>query len=287
MTAATDTELVERTVDVGGIHTRYLEAGRGDRTVVLLHGSGPGVSARANWRLTMPALAERYRVLAPEMVGYGASRGPADIVYGVRTWVDHVTAFLDAVDVPRAAFVGNSMGGLVSLHIAIGRPDRVERMVLMGSPGIGMRPTEGLSAVRDYDPSPENMRTLLTTYFAHDPSIVDDDLVRARYEASVAGDAHEVYRSMFFDPRHSGNDLQLDADEVRTVRVPTLLVHGLHDKVVPVDVSWTMAGLLPDADLHVFGHCGHWTQIERADEFARLVGGFLSRGDHESEGAAR
>lgn len=275
------TELAEKFVDVGGIRTRYLEAGAGARTVVLLHGSGPGVSAWANWRLTMPVLARDHRVLAPEMVGYGASRGPADIRYGVATWLDHMIGFLDALDVPRASFVGNSMGGLITLHIAITQPQRIDRMVLMGAPGVGMRPTEGLAAVRNYEPSPENMRELLTTHFAYDPSIIGDDLVQARYRASIEGDAHEIYRTMFFDPRHSGNDLALEADAVRTITAPTLLVHGMHDKVIPVDVSWTMAGLIPDADLHVFARCGHWTQIERADEFSRLVAGFL--GDPATE----
>ncbi|WP_214368737.1 alpha/beta fold hydrolase [Pseudonocardia sp. H11422] len=268
-------ELTEEFVDAGGIRTRYLEAGSGDQTVVLLHGSGPGVSAWANWRLTIPALAERYRVLAPEMVGYGASRGPADIRYGVSTWVDHMLAFLDAVGVRRASFVGNSMGGLVGLHIAIREPQRMERLVLMGAPGIGMHPTAGLDAVRNYQPSPENMRELLTRWFAHDPSIITDDLVRARYEASAAGDTHEIYHAMFHDPRHAGNDLALTEDAVRGVTVPTLLIHGLDDKVVPVEVSWRMTGLLPDAQLHVFGRCGHWTQIERAPQFSRLVAEFL------------
>lgn len=284
MTAATAPELVEHVVDVGGIRTRYLEAGSGARTVVLLHGSGPGVSARANWRLTMPALARHHRVLAPEMVGYGASRGPADIRYGVSTWLDHVTGFLDVLDVPHASFVGNSMGGLICLHLAITQPRRVERMVLMGTPGVGMRPTAGLAAVRNYEPSMDNMRELLTTAFAHDPAIITEDLVRARYEASVAGDAHEIYRTMFFDPRHSGNDLELDPAAVGGVSVPTLIVHGTDDRVIPVDVAWTMAGLMPDADLHVFARCGHWTQIERAEEFTRLIAGFL--GDGRPEGAA-
>lgn len=280
----TGADLAEKFVDVGGIRTRYLEAGSGSRTVVLLHGSGPGVSAWANWRLTMPALAGEFRVLAPEMVGYGASRGPADIRYGVATWLDHMIGFLDELDVPRASFVGNSMGGLITLHIAITQPQRIDRMVLMGAPGVGMRPTEGLAAVRNYEPSPANMRELLTTQFAYDPAIITDDLVQARYEASVAGDAHEIYRAMFFDPRHSGNDLDLDAVAVRSVTAPTLIVHGMHDKVIPVDVSWTMAGLIPDADLHVFARCGHWTQIERAAEFSRLVADFL--GKPTTEGAS-
>jgi pimeloyl-ACP methyl ester carboxylesterase len=150
-------------------------------------------------------------------------------------------------------------------------------MVLMGSPGVGMTITEGLKALRGYQPSLENMRALLTDYFAVDTSIITEDLVRIRYEASAAPGAHEAYRLMFFDPRHAGSDLGITEDQVRAVRVPTLLVHGREDKVVPAEVSWTMVNLLPDADLHVFARCGHWTQIERAAEFNALVGGFLSR----------
>ncbi|MPZ74362.1 MAG: alpha/beta fold hydrolase [Nitriliruptorales bacterium] len=270
-------EPVEQFVDAGGVRTRYLEAGTGSHTVVLLHGSGPGVSAWANWRLIIPALAQDFHVVAPEMAGYGASRGATDIRYGIATWVDHMLAFLDRLDVRRASFVGNSMGGLISLHIAIRCPERVHRMVLMGAPGVGMRPTDGLTAVRNYEPSLDNMRDLLTHWFAYDPSIITDDLVEARYQASTDGDAHEIYRAMFHDPRHNGNDLLLDEDAVRGITAPTLLVHGLHDKVVPVETSWTMLRLLPNAQLHVFHRSGHWTQIEHPTEFSRLVTNHLDR----------
>jgi pimeloyl-ACP methyl ester carboxylesterase len=141
-----------------------------------------------------------------------------------------------------------------------------------------MTVTEGLKALRGYEPSPENMRTLLTDYFAVDTSIITDDLVRIRYEASAAPGAHEAYRLMFFDPRHDGSNLGITEEQVRAVTVPALLVHGREDKVVPPEVSWTMVNLLPDADLHVFARCGHWTQIERAAEFNALVAGFLTGG---------
>ena len=91
---------------------------------------------------------------------------------------------------------------------------------------------------------------------------------------------------MFFDPRHAGSDLGITEEQVRAVTVPTLLVHGREDKVVPPEVSWTMVGLLPDADLHVFARCGHWTQIERAAEFNALVADFLNGGVHDDHGRA-
>ena len=285
MTAAADLQ-TGLFIDAGGIRTHYHDVGEG-APVVLLHGSGPGVSAWANWQHTMPGLAQHARVLALDLVGYGATERPADVRYSLRTWTDHVWSFLDALGLglDQVAVVGNSLGGRLALQMAEDDSSRLRRMVLMGSPGVGMTITEGLKALRGYQPSLENMRALLTDYFAVDTSIITEDLVRIRYEASAAPGAHEAYQLMFFDPRHAGSDLGITQEQVRAVTVPTLLVHGREDKVVPPEVSWTMVNLLPDADLHVFARCGHWTQIERADEFNALVGDFLSREGHD--GGAR
>jgi 2-hydroxymuconate-semialdehyde hydrolase/2-hydroxy-6-oxo-octa-2,4-dienoate hydrolase len=264
------------TIDAGGIQTSYVEAGAGE-PVVMLHGSGPGVSAMANWQHNIGALSQRFRVLAPDIVGFGATKRPDDIVYSLRTWTDHVWAFLDAHEIEKAAIVGNSLGGRIALQMATDRPDRITKMVLMGSPGVGMTLTEGLAALRAYEPSHDAMRDLLRNYFAVDPTMITDDLVAIRYQASVADGAYEAYRAMFFDPRHAGSELGITEEQVRAVDTQALLVHGREDKVVPMQVSVTMLGLLPNADLHVFSACGHWTQIERADEFSALVTDYLAR----------
>jgi pimeloyl-ACP methyl ester carboxylesterase len=265
-----------RTIDAAGIQTSYLEAGAGE-PIVMLHGSGPGVSGMANWQHNIGALSRRFRVLAPDIVGFGATKRPDDIVYSLRTWTDHVWAFLNAHGIEKTAIVGNSLGGRIALQMATDRPDRITKMVLMGAPGVGMTLTEGLAALRAYQPSHDAMRNLLRNYFAVDPAMITDDLVAIRYEASIADGAYEAYRAMFFDPRHAGSELGITEDEVRAITTPALLVHGREDKVVPMQVSVTMLGLLPNADLHVFSACGHWTQIERADEFSALISDYLSR----------
>lgn len=275
MTATTDVSVGDH-VDVRGVRTHYHDAGSGD-PVIMLHGSGPGVSAWANWRLNLPVLAERFRVLAPDIVGFGHTERPEDVRYSLRTWTDHVWDFADAMGLERFSLVGNSLGGRISLEMAAERPERIAGMVLMGSPGVGMTITEGLKALRAYEPSHDNMRTLLKTNFAVDPDLITEDLVRDRYEASAAPGAHEAYIAMFHDPRHAGGELGITEDQVRATTPPALLVHGREDRVVPAEVSWTMVNLLPDADLHVFARCGHWTQIERADEFSAVVGDYLGR----------
>ncbi len=262
--------------DVRGVRTHYHDAGTGD-PVIMLHGSGPGVSAWANWRLNLPVLAERHRVLALDIVGFGHTERPDDVRYSLRTWTDHVWDFADAMGLERFSLVGNSLGGRISLEMASERPERIARMVLMGSPGVGMTITDGLKALRAYEPSHDNMRTLLKTNFAVDPDLITEDLVRDRYEASAAPGAHEAYTAMFNDPKHAGGELGISEEQVRATIPPALLVHGREDKVVPAEVSWTMVNLLPNADMHVFARCGHWTQIERADEFNAVVGDYLDR----------
>ena len=265
-----------KTIDAGGIETSYLEAGSGE-TVLMLHGSGPGVSALANWQHNIPTLAQRFHVLAPDIVGFGTTERPEDIVYSLRTWTDHVWAFMDARGMEKARVIGNSLGGRIALQMATDQPDRIAKMVLMGTPGVGMTPTEGLAALRAYEPSHDAMRELLRNYFAVDPAMITDELVQIRYEASIADGAYEAYRAMFFDPRHAGSELGITEDEVRAIATPTLLIHGREDKVVALQVSVAMLGLLPNADLHVFSACGHWTQIERADEFSAVVSDYLGR----------
>jgi pimeloyl-ACP methyl ester carboxylesterase len=268
--------LEPRTIDTGAVRTSYLEAGTGE-PVVMLHGSGPGVSAMANWQHNIGTLSQRFRVLAPDIVGFGATQRPDDVVYSLRTWTDQIWAFLDAHGIEKTAIVGNSLGGRIALQMATDCPDRITKMVLMGAPGVGMTLTDGLAALRAYEPSHDAMRDLLRNYFAVDPTMITDELVAIRFESSIADGAYEAYRAMFLDPRHAGSELGISEDEVRAIATPTLLVHGREDKVVPVQVSVTMLGLLPNADLHVFSSCGHWTQIERADEFSALVSDYLAR----------
>jgi pimeloyl-ACP methyl ester carboxylesterase len=263
-------------IDAGGIRTHYLEAGSG-HPVVMLHGSGPGVSGTANWQHNIGTLAKSFRVLAPDIVGFGDTERPDDVVYSLRTWTDHVWAFLDAQGIKSASIVGNSLGGRIAMQMATDQPGRITKMVLMGSPGVGMTLTDGLAALRAYCPSHDAMRELLRNFFAVDPAMITDELVNIRYEASVANGAFEAYEAMFNDPRHKGSELGITEDEVRAITTPILLVHGREDRVVPLAVSVTMLGLFPNADLHVFSACGHWTQIERAQEFSALVANYLDR----------
>ncbi len=270
-----------KTIAAAGIRTSYHDAGSG-APVMLLHGSGPGVTAWANWRLTMPALAARLRVLAPDLVGFGETERPAGHVYGLDTWVAHAVGLLDALDLPRVDLVGNSFGGALALALAIRHPSRVRRLVLMGSVGVHFPITAGLDAVWGYEPSLPNMRRLLDI-FAFDRSRVTDELARLRYEASILPGYQESFSAMFPAPRQRWVDaMASDEKDIAALPLETLIVHGRDDQVIPPATSQKLFALISKAQLHLFGRCGHWTQIEHADRFNRLVLEFLL----ERDGAA-
>lgn len=278
MTGTTTTLEAGAYIEIDGHSTHYHEAGAGD-TVVLVHGSGPGVTAWANWRGTIPMLAAHYRVLAPDLLGFGYSARPADARYTKDVWVDHLLGFLRAKNVDRAHIVGNSLGGALALSLAAREPQCVGRMVLMGAAGVPFPVTDGLAAVWGYEPGLEAMRELIAEYFAYNAALATDDLVRLRYEASRQPGFQESYRQMFPAPFQRHLDALATADrDIASIAAPTLLLHGREDKVVPLDVSLRLLELIPNADVHVFGKCGHWTMIERAQGFNALVSEFLALG---------
>ncbi|WP_297371529.1 alpha/beta fold hydrolase [Acidocella sp.] len=264
-----------RTIVANGIATNYHDVGEG-LPALFIHGSGPGVSAWANWRLNMGPIAEGLRVIAPDMVGFGFTERPAGARYGKALWVAHLKGLLDALELERVDLVGNSFGGGLAVAFAIQYPERVRRMVLMGSVGVRFPITKGLDDVWGYQPSFETMRRLLDI-FAYDRALVNDELAELRYQASIRPGFQESFSAMFPAPRQRWVD-ELASDETEIAKLPhkALVVHGREDQVIPRAASLRLFELLNDAELHMFGRCGHWTQIEHAARFNGLVRDFLT-----------
>jgi len=276
---------IGRSIRTGAFQSNVHDVGAskpGQPPVLFIHGSGPGVSAWANWRLAMPSIALERRVLAPDMVGFGYTDRPAGIHYGMDTWVQQLLDLLDALGLEQADVVGNSFGGAVALALAIRAPQRVRRLVLMGSVGVPFAITPGLEAVWGYQPSIENMKRLLDL-FAYSRALVTDELAELRYQASIRPGIQESFAAMFPAPRQRWVDAMASPEAaLRALPHETLILHGREDQVIPLQTSLTLNQWIPNSQLHVFGHCGHWTQIEHAARFAQLLANFLAEADHST-----
>lgn len=276
-TLTTSNPEIAQSIVTAGIRTNYHDVGTGF-PVLLIHGSGPGVTAWANWRLVMPALAKQARVIAPDMVGFGFTERPDGFEYTMDAWVKQAIGLLDALKLKQVDLVGNSFGGALSLALAIRHPQRVRRLVLMGAAGVEFELTPGLDAVWGYTPSLDNMRKLLDI-FAYDRGLVTDELARLRYEASIQPGFQDAFAAMFPAPRQRWvTALASPETDIQALPHETLIIHGREDQVLPLPNSILLNQLISRSQLHVFGRCGHWTQIEQTDRFNRLVVEFLNEG---------
>jgi pimeloyl-ACP methyl ester carboxylesterase len=261
-------------INAGGVSIAYEEAGSGE-PVVLLHGSGPGVSAQANWSRTLEGLAGKgYRAIAPDIVGFGESDRPEGFVYNARNWAGCIADFLAALDVGPVHLVGNSMGGRIALTLASMAPESLKSLTLMGVMSPAVPRSAVLSQVRAFWPSYEAMRDMLKESFVANPEVVTEELVRARYEASARPGEAEHYREMFATPE--ANAIPLSEDDIRAIQTRTLILHGREDRVVPVENGYSLARLVPNAVAVIISDCGHWVQMEHPELFEDQLGSFLS-----------
>lgn len=268
---------IGQSILAAGLQTNYHDLGSGS-PAVLLHGSGPGVSAWANWRLNLPVLAKNHRVIAPDLAGFGFTEREPGARYDMDGWIEHLLGLLDALALEQVDLVGNSFGGSLALKFAVRHPDRVRRMVLMGAASLSFPLTPGLDAVWGYQPSVENMRALLDI-FAYDRSLVSDEFAELRYQAAAREGVQDAYAVMFPTPRQRWVEALASSEaEIRALDKELLILHGREDEVIPASVSMRLFELSDRAQLHLFGRCGHWVQIEHADRFNRMVDDFLSAG---------
>jgi 4,5:9,10-diseco-3-hydroxy-5,9,17-trioxoandrosta-1(10),2-diene-4-oate hydrolase len=280
--------LSSRFAEAAGMRLHYHEAepdGVPDSSpVVMLHGGGPGASAWSNFGANLPAFAGRFRTLMIDQPGFGRSDKPPVTGNYFTFAADAVAGLLDELGIDRVHLVGNSLGGGTAMRFALRFPDRADRLVLMAPGGLGLNvfapdPTEGVRRLMEFaappGPSKEKMAAFLRT-LVFDQRLVTDELVAERYAIASEPDAIAAMASMgasFYDPAYAEDGMLWR--EAHRLRQRVLLIWGREDRVNPLDGALVALKLIRRAQLHVFGGCGHWAQLEKFDEFNRLAIGFL------------
>lgn len=261
-----------------GLEDKWLETAPGELThyhdlgegtpVLFLHGSGTGVTAAANWWLNLPELSKGVRTIAIDSIGYGQTVVAEGTEYGIREWADHAVRVLDALNIEKAWIVGNSLGGWVGFQFAIDHADRLAGMISMGTGGAKL--TGALKGHSNPQLTEEGIRDTLEK-FVVDKELVTDELVKLRYESALNDTASDRLAEVVAARDRDREALPLDFDVLGKLEIPVLLIHGVQDVVIPVSRTWELLNIIPTADAHIFSQCGHWSQVERADEFNKVV----------------
>ncbi len=252
--------------------------------VVMLHGGGPGASAWSNFGRNLPVFAAQYRTLMPDQPGFGRSAAPPVegnyFTFSARALV----SLLDQLEIGQVHLVGNSLGGGTAVRFALDYPDRAGKLVLMGPGGLSLNvfspdPTEGVSKLAAFaappGPSKEKMEAFLRALVFRQ-KLITDELVDERYAYASTPESIAAMAAMgmsFYDPRYAQDGMLWR--EAHRLRNEVLLIWGREDRVNPLDGALVALKQIRKAQLHVFGGCGHWAQLEKFDEFNRLALDFL------------
>ncbi|MFE4499153.1 alpha/beta fold hydrolase [Rhodococcus sp. NPDC056743] len=276
-------EDTSRTLQTARGQLHYHEAGDGP-PLLLLHGSGPGVSGWANYQGNLSAFAEHFRTLVLDFPGFGTSYSCEEnpMVAALPAVLD----FLDGMSLDSLPVVGNSMGGNIAVQLASRHPERVSRLVTIGGVGLPVfspSPPEGIKLLVQFveDPTREKLMTWMES-MVYDPSILTEEFVEMRWRTASDPDALADVKKLFnfrslAAMRNRGTNAADQVGALTKIQAPTLITFGRDDRVTPLDSSLVPMRLIPKCELHVFYDCGHWAMIERKDEFESVVLSYLLR----------
>ena len=281
-----DIDLTHHTVPTSYGDVAVVEAGPADAPVlVMLHGGGPGASGVANYHQNLAALTKRFRVVLPDQPGFGGSYRPTQEELDARSItqiaVDALVEAFDRLGIDSFHLLGNSLGGAAAIALAQQHPGRVSRLVLMAPGGgwlpFGPTPTEGQKEMWKYyngeGPTLKKMKSFIGVMTAEPKKWTAT--AEARYESSLDPSHVEFYHRLndHFAKRRGMDPLWRD---LHKVKAPTLLLWGRDDRTITLEGAQIMLKYIRDVQLHVFGNCGHWVQLERQAEFERLVADHLT-----------
>jgi pimeloyl-ACP methyl ester carboxylesterase len=282
-----DSTARELTTDQGAL--RYHEAGEGP-PLLLLHGSGPGVTGWRNFRGNLAVLAERFRCLILEFPGFGVSDSTGEHpMVGAQA---AVLRFLDGLGLQQVDVIGNSMGGIVGAQVAMAHPDRVRRLVTIGGVGRNLfspGPGEGIKLLVEFTEEPTRERLVQwLESMVYDRSLVTEELIEERWALAVEPAALASARRMYGRAAFAAGAAAAAASDappywamLHNLRAKTLITWGRDDRVSPVDMAILPMRVIPDVEVHIFPDCGHWVMIEQKAAWESVVLAFLSRKDEQ------
>jgi pimeloyl-ACP methyl ester carboxylesterase len=271
------TPMESKFLTVEAVRLHYQETGSGD-PVICIHGAGPGASAESNFKLNAGAFSEKFRVILYDMPQYGKSSKVVLTEPRLKYNARILNGFMGALGIDKAHIVGNSMGGQVAMKLGIDYPDRLTRVVVIGSGSVpsifAPTPLEGIKLIARYykgsGPSREKLRELLQAIL-YDSSFLTEETFEERYQASIDPETVEL-----FGKRQGEMPRENLGPDLHKLKAKLLAVWGMDDRFGALDVGLQITRMVPDGRMHIFTKCGHWAQVEHAAEFNRLVVDFLA-----------
>jgi 2-hydroxymuconate-semialdehyde hydrolase len=267
--------LVEKDAEFEGVAIHYWEDGKG-LPLLLIHGSGPGASTQGNWRLVLEPLAERYHVLAVDLIGFGLSgRKKQPPYFDFDLWQRQAAFAANLFKEDHIAVLGHSISAALALRLA-GRDKRVKKVMTTGAMGARFTPNEHSIRVWTFPETREDLRRAGET-LVYDKSVITDAYLDGRMKVLHSGGYAEYFRSMFAGDKQAYIDAAvLSPAELKAVTCDLLMVHGRDDHPFPFEqTTLALSRSLPQADIVALARCGHSPAVEHPDKVMQLARSFF------------
>lgn len=258
----------ERYVVVNGNKIRYIEEGDSANTIILLHGLG-GMAER--WLPIIPLLSKKYRVIAPDLIGYGKSDKP-QVDYTPEFFRDSVLGFLEALSLQNTIMIGTSLGGEIVAECAITQNPSIKRIVMVAPAGIMKKPTPVLEAytMAALYPNHESVRNSYQMMMGENKEISPQSV-----ENFISNMTRPNSKMVFLSTLLGMKNSPAITEKLQLIKIPTLLIWGSEDKMIPIEYSKGFVSSIPNCYFVVMEGCGHTPYEEKPNEFANIVLDFL------------
>ncbi|MEN6464934.1 MAG: alpha/beta fold hydrolase [Syntrophaceae bacterium] len=272
--------IVNRYIKIGDVRARYLAAGESGPPLILVHGLGASAEI---WKDNIGELSAGHRVYAPDLVGFGHTDKP-DIKYAPFDFLVFLQAFIDTLGFEKVSMAGLSLGGGIALLYALENPERIDKLVLVDSAGLGKEMTVpmrlgSISFLSRWFKVSKPILEGLMKRLVYNPDVITGGLVDLYYKLLSQPDSMRTISRVLSSVANLAGAkkdvLVMIRDRLSTLKAPTLIVWGKEDRILPLEHGIYGQQQIQGSKLFVFEQCGHVPNLEKPREFNELVLKFL------------
>ncbi len=258
----------EQFVTVSGNKIRYLESGKSDDYIVLIHGLG---ASAERWEFVIPEFSKHHKVIVPDLIGFGYSDKPL-VDYTTDFFSDFLGNFLQKLGIKRTHIIGSSLGGQITAEFTSKNQDLIENLVLVSPSGIMKHSTPALDAYVMAALYP-NLEVAQNAFemMAGPTRVINQKIIKDFVKRMKLPNAKMAFMSTLLGLKNA----ELITKSLQKISAPSLIIWGEDDPVIPVKYADDFVSSIPDCRFYMMDNCGHTPYVDDPERFSKLVLDFL------------
>ena len=257
----------EKTIEIDGNTIRYVEEGASEENLLLIHGLG---ASAERWEHVIPQFAKNYRVLVPDLIGFGLSDKPL-VDYTTDYLSEFITKFLKKLNIDSVNIIGSSLGGQIGAEFAYQNNSMVKKLILISPSGIMKHSTPALDAYVMAALYPSDSSASNAFQMMSGSKNIDEKTIKGFVQRMKLPNAKMAFMSTLLGLK----DAEIISEKLGSIKSPTLIIWGEKDPVIPIKYAQSFISEIDDCRFVKMEKCGHTPYVEAPDKFYKIVSDFL------------